>query len=232
MAITFPTVFQSTIATDPAATAAGYLTPSRYNQGCSVAGLSSTAGALLYSSDATTLAQDANLKWEAGVTAGKGLTRAAGTATTDVSADTLTRTNNGASVGQTAPWVSWDFTDTSSHASSLAFRIRGGASATTNLFSIDKSGAGVFGSSGAGRWKATIGNLRYLNGLNDALTIFETNDSTGDCNFYQSASFTEMSAPTGTANKARIFAQDNGGGKTQLMVIFGSGVAQQIAIEA
>lgn len=42
---------------------------------------------------------------------------------------------------------------------------------------------------------------------------------------------TEMSAPTGTSDIAKIFAQDNGSGKTQLMVIFGSGVAQQISIE-
>jgi hypothetical protein len=41
---------------------------------------------------------------------------------------------------------------------------------------------------------------------------------------------TEMTAPAGVANSARLFAQDNGG-KTQLMVIFGSGAAQQVAIE-
>ena len=45
------------------------------------------------------------------------------------------------------------------------------------------------------------------------------------------AHFTEMSAPTGSANSARLFTQDNGGGKTQLMVIFGSGAAIQLAIE-
>jgi len=41
----------------------------------------------------------------------------------------------------------------------------------------------------------------------------------------------EQTAPTGVANTARIYARDNGAGKTQLMVIFGSGAAQQIAIE-
>ena len=42
----------------------------------------------------------------------------------------------------------------------------------------------------------------------------------------------EMTAPAaGAANTARLFSQDNGAGKTQLMVQFGSGVAQQIAIE-
>ena len=38
-------------------------------------------------------------------------------------------------------------------------------------------------------------------------------------------------APTGTSNEAKIFAQDNGSGKTKLMVIFGTGAAQQIAIQ-
>lgn len=43
---------------------------------------------------------------------------------------------------------------------------------------------------------------------------------------------TEMTAPAApAANSVRIFAQDNGAGKTQLMAIFGSGAAQQIAIE-
>ena len=43
---------------------------------------------------------------------------------------------------------------------------------------------------------------------------------------------TEQTAPSApAANGYRIFAQDNGAGKTQLMVIFASGAAQQIAIE-
>ncbi len=42
----------------------------------------------------------------------------------------------------------------------------------------------------------------------------------------------EQTAPAaGAANSYRIFAQDNGAGKTQLMVIFASGAAQQIAIQ-
>lgn len=43
---------------------------------------------------------------------------------------------------------------------------------------------------------------------------------------------TEQTAPAApAANGFRIFAQDNGAGKTQLMVIFSSGAAQQIAIQ-
>ena len=39
------------------------------------------------------------------------------------------------------------------------------------------------------------------------------------------------SPPTAQANHAIIFAQDNGAGKTQLMVQFPTGAAVQIAIE-
>lgn len=42
---------------------------------------------------------------------------------------------------------------------------------------------------------------------------------------------TEMTAPTGSSNIAKVYAQDNGAGKTQLMVIFATGSAQQIAIQ-
>lgn len=42
----------------------------------------------------------------------------------------------------------------------------------------------------------------------------------------------EISAPgVSAANKGRMFLEDNGGGKTRLMIIFSSGAAQQIAIE-
>lgn len=43
---------------------------------------------------------------------------------------------------------------------------------------------------------------------------------------------TEITAPgAGAANTVRIYAEDNGSGKTRLMAIFPSGAAQQIAIE-
>jgi hypothetical protein len=43
---------------------------------------------------------------------------------------------------------------------------------------------------------------------------------------------TEMTAPAApAANNVRIFAQDNGAGKTQLMALFATGAAVQIAIE-
>ncbi len=43
---------------------------------------------------------------------------------------------------------------------------------------------------------------------------------------------TEIVAPSaGAVNTVRIYAQDNGGGKTQLMALFASGSAQQLAIQ-
>lgn len=42
----------------------------------------------------------------------------------------------------------------------------------------------------------------------------------------------KVSTPSNVANTARLFAKDNGSGKTQLMVIFGTGTAIQLAIEA
>lgn len=47
--------------------------------------------------------------------------------------------------------------------------------------------------------------------------------------YLQGAEETAPAAPA--ANGYRIFAQDNGAGKTQLMVIFSSGAAQQLAIQ-
>lgn len=45
-------------------------------------------------------------------------------------------------------------------------------------------------------------------------------------------SFIEQTAPAApAANGCYVYAQDNGGGKTQLMALFSSGAAQQLAIE-
>lgn len=41
----------------------------------------------------------------------------------------------------------------------------------------------------------------------------------------------EMTAPTGSVNQSRLFSRDNGAGKTQLCVIFGTGAIQVISTE-
>lgn len=44
--------------------------------------------------------------------------------------------------------------------------------------------------------------------------------------------FTEMTAPSaGASNTVRLYAEDNGAGKTRLMALFSTGAAQQVAIE-
>ena len=46
------------------------------------------------------------------------------------------------------------------------------------------------------------------------------------------AQMSEMTAPAApAANSVRIYAEDNGSGKTRLMALFATGAAQQIAIE-
>ena len=55
-----------------------------------------------------------------------------------------------------------------------------------------------------------------------------TNASTGGA----ALQLKQMTAPAGATAAARLFTQDNGAGKTQLMVIFPTGTAIQLAIEA
>jgi len=58
--------------------------------------------------------------------------------------------------------------------------------------------------------------------------IVATNASTGGA----ALEFREQTAPAAPgANCVRVYAVDNGAGKTQLMALFASGAAQQIAIE-
>jgi hypothetical protein len=93
-------------------------------------------------------------------------------------------------------------------------------------------------SSGTNKWNAYLdgtaqnylrGNLGIGSGKSapaEALDIAGNQALTG---FVQ---FTEMTAPAaGASNTARLFVEDNGAGKTRLMVQFASGAAQQIAIE-
>lgn len=81
-------------------------------------------------------------KWTINPTAGQGISVAAGTATTDVAALSVTRTNNNAAV---ATGVKVTFTDTTSAAGFLPFQVLGGAAGTTNLISVSKAGQGLFG---------------------------------------------------------------------------------------
>lgn len=97
-----------------------------------------------------------------------------------------------------------------------------------NVFEISVEKGGT-GSNRSMAISNTNGNLSISQG---GLAILNCGGSTGTLNYIESMMMNEKaSAPTGVANKAILFAQDNGAGKTQLMVQFGSGAAQQIAIE-
>ena len=57
-------------------------------------------------------------------------------------------------------------------------------------------------------------------------------NGTGDVTFGGRATFSEKTAPSApAADKVIVYAVDNGAGKTQLMALFSSGAAQQIAIQ-
>jgi hypothetical protein len=61
-----------------------------------------------------------------------------------------------------------------------------------------------------------------------AAIVAVTNGSTGG----GSLEMQEVTAPAAPAtNNVRIYAEDNGAGKTRLMALFATGAAQQIAIE-
>ena len=273
MAIQILPGFISAIADDAVEFANGMLTPSRHNLPATWSGL--TAGQIPYPSSATDLTDSPNFKWFADITAGKGLYLDAGTATTDVAVLEIRRTNNNAAV---ATGVKWTFTDTTSAATFKPFQILGGASGTTNLLNLDKSGqlvvpvgsktapnfnggaanTGLYATSAfvagislnggsylevrSGAIATVSGNpIGWNNTASDAAASLDTGLSrtaagvvrvnAGVATNGGALELLEQTAPAGLSNTARLFTQDNGAGKTQLMVIFGSGAAQQIAIE-
>lgn len=81
---------------------------------------------------------------------------------------------------------------------------------------------------------ATIGdNSNAMLMLNAALAmVMQLNTATKQLLIDGNVSYGELgSAPVAAANRAHIYAQDNGAGKTQLMVRFGTGSPVQLAIE-
>ena len=68
----------------------------------------------------------------------------------------------------------------------------------------------------------------------DAFQIYASDGTTKLANFTATAALDmlEQTAPAApAANSVRLYAVDNGAGKTQLMALFSSGAAQQIAIQ-
>lgn len=77
------------------------------------------------------------------------------------------------------------------------------------------------------------GTTIYFGLAGSAAGVMQLNNAVGKGSGYGAAAeMWEMTAPAApAANGVRIYAQDNGAGKTQLMALFASGAAQQIAIE-
>ena len=115
--------FTSAIATDPADTAAGLLTPARFNLPDVVSG--ATPGGIPYCPTATSEVTSPNLTWAAAT--GQGLVMIAGTATTDVNAISITQTWNNVGVIFTA--FKQNIVNNNSSSSSLLYDFQvGGAS--------------------------------------------------------------------------------------------------------
>lgn len=85
----------------------------------------------------------------------------------------------------------------------------------------------AIGSDGSDSSAFTISQYNMV-GVNNAVRI---GDDLGVA-FGSYLQLTEMTAPSaGASNTVRLYAEDNGSGKTRLMALFASGAAQQIAIE-
>jgi hypothetical protein len=88
------------------------------------------------------------------------------------------------------------------------------------------AGTGDYGGSAAALNAIDAGFRRIAANITGVITRPSGSDVAG------ALEFLEMTAPAApTANRVRIYAQDNGAGKTQLMALFATGAAVQIAIE-
>lgn len=67
----------------------------------------------------------------------------------------------------------------------------------------------------------------FYGGADNILTLSGINGATGGA--FEMLEMTAPAAPA--ANRVRLYSQDNGSGKTQLMALFPTGAAQQVAIE-
>lgn len=126
----------------------GYISSGNAGIWRTAAAANAAANAMLYNATASTVLNadtggdvyiqtQGNTKAQFSSTAGAGPTITAGTATTDVAALSVTRTNNNAAV---ATGVKFTFTDTTSAAGFKPLEILCGASGTTICFDVSKAG--------------------------------------------------------------------------------------------
>lgn len=103
---------------------------------------------------------------------------------------------------------------------------------TQPTFKITAAGAVSWGPGGTTATDHTLSRvdtawMRFSQGLRAAGLVAENTAGTGYLQLSE-----QSAGPAGLANAVRIFTEDNGAGKTRLMVQFPTGTAQQLAIEA
>jgi hypothetical protein len=229
MTVTVSHAFNCAIADDPADISAGKVLPSHWNDSHTV------ANALDKTGDTMTGALAINL----------------GTITVSNPAWNITQTWNDGAVTFTG--LKLNVTATASAAGSLLMDLQAGGTsqfwvrkdgvvASRNILAInDNAGSGwVWAQQGTAQFFQSGGKITWsdgdaLGGTADITLARAAANILGVTNYYSgggAVQLTEMTAPSaGASNTARIYCEDNGAGKTRLMVQFASGAAQQIAIE-
>jgi len=114
-----------------------------------------------------------------------------------------------------------------------AFAIQQTATGGTTMNSASGTLCGI-ATGGSTRWYVDGTTLNWVPAIDNGAGADLGNAALRIRNIFLGSyqEMTEMTAPAAPAtNKVRFFAQDNGAGKTQLMALFPTGAAVQIAIE-
>lgn len=180
-------------------------------------------------------------------TATQTITPAANTSALSVSGFSLTGSNAQSLLDLAGTWntsgtptaIDLNITDTASNSSSLLLNLRTGG---TSRFKVSKTGVGTLAAElncvgfNAGGGNIVTSSSAYIGIVSggffqavatNVIGVWGSSLTNGGA-----LAFTEMTAPSaGASNTVRLYAQDNGSGKTQLMALFASGAAQQVAIE-
>lgn len=130
-------------------------------------------------------------------TAGGGLSITAGTATTDVAALSVTRTNNNAAV---ATGVKIAFTDTTSAAGFLPFQVLGTSSGIDNLFSVGKANGAI--TLGSVTNPATTGIVFVGSSNSTALKVNSNGDQLSTSNTFLAGANVQLDAGVGFVGRS------------------------------